>query len=204
MQSPPTFSALKKLGPGTFRVSWFGNVVRSNTADSVVVMFAPREISTETGEVGFAYNKCIPVPLPVAYLRKFRIGDIWENGNFTGSRDLQALETFQLNISPQTATVLPAGAPLSGDRPSPEYPLPFSAFQGHRDHTHSQCVRIQLGDGSIFIVPCMELVRFYFGSSGSFLKRLFSGAFALNNLYARATLNPITKVANIALALGKR
>ena len=136
----------------------------------------------------------------MAYLRKFRIGDIWEDGINTGRRDTSTRETFQLDIAEGTAQVMPVGVPINSDRQNPEYPLPFSAFGSHRDHTHAQCVRIQLDDNSTFVVPCMELVRFYFGASGSFLKRLFSGAFALDKLYTRARLNQKTYTANIDLA----
>jgi hypothetical protein len=46
----------------------------------------------------------------------------------------------------------------------------------------------------------MELIRFYFGASGSFLKRLFSGAFALDQLYSAARLNRNSQTANLDLA----
>ncbi len=95
---------------------------------------------------------------------------------------------------------MPVGVPLNSDRLSPQYLLPFSDFDGHRDHTHAQCVRITLEDGSTLVVPCMELIRFYFGASGSFLKRLFSGAFALDRLYSDARLNQKNRTASIDLA----
>jgi hypothetical protein len=95
---------------------------------------------------------------------------------------------------------MPAGAPLNDDPRHPEYPLPFSKFGGHRENTHAHCARIALDDHSTLLVPCMELVRFYFGASGSFLKRLFSGAFALDRLYSKARLNHQTRTANVDLA----
>lgn len=197
--SSVSFSALERLGEGTFRLEWFGNVIRGAT-DKVVVVFAPWEMDPDTGEVRSNSDKRISVSVPVAYLRKFRIGDIWEDGINTGRRDTSTRETFQLDIAEGTAQVMPVGVPINSDRQNPEYPLPFSAFGSHRNHTHAQCVRIQLDDNSTFVVPCMELVRFYFGASGSFLKRLFSGAFALDKLYTRARINRKTFTANIDLA----
>lgn len=200
MQSSISFYALRKLGEGCFRIVWYGNIVRGTTADGVTVVFAPCKISPSTGEETCDLSKRISLVLPVAYLRKFRIGDIWKDGKWTGRRDIQARETFRLNISENSTAVMPVGVPLSNDRINPRYLLPFSDFEGHRDHTHAQCVRITLEDDSTLVIPCMELVRFYFGASGSFLKRIFSGAFALDHLYSDARLNRTNRIANVELA----
>lgn len=200
MQSSISFSSLKKLGNGTFRLAWFGNIIRGTTSDGVNVVFAPYMVAQSTGEEVCDLSKRISVALPIAYLRKFRIGDIWESGGWTGRRDTQTRETFRLDISHDSTEVMPVGVPVNSNRNNPKYLLPFSDFEGHRDHTHSQCVRIALKDGAMLVIPCMEILRFYFGASGSFLKRLFSGAFALDRLYSDARLNPKTRVASIDLA----
>lgn len=200
MQSSISFNALKKLGNGSFRIVWFGNIARGTTADGVIVVFSPCRVAPSTGEDRCDLSKRISVALPVAYLRKFRIGDIWEDGRWTGRRDTQTRETFRLDISETSSTVMPVGAPLNSNRINPQYLLPFTDFQGHRDHTHAQCVRIALEDGSTLVVPCIELIRFYFGASGSFLKRMFSGAFALDRLYSDARLNQNNRTASIDLA----
>lgn len=201
MQSSVSFNALRRLGDGSFRIVWFGNIVRGKTADGITVVFAPSKVSPSTGEEACDLSKRISIVLPVAYLRKFRIGDIWEDARWTGRRDTQTRETFRLDISKSSSTVMPVGVPLNGDRNiNLQYLLPFSDFEGHRDHTHAQCVRIALADSSTLVVPCMELVRFYFGASGSFLKRLFSGAFALDRLYSDARINKKNRTASIELA----
>lgn len=200
MQSSVSFGALRRLGEGAFRIVWFGNIVRGTTTDGVTVIFSPSRMTPSTGEETCDLSKRTSVVLPVAYLRKFRIGDIWEGGKWTGRRDTQTRETFHLDIAENSTAVMPVGVPLNSDQVSPQYLLPFSDFQGHRDHTHTQCVRIALQDGSMLVVPCMELVRFYFGASGSFLKRLFSGAFALDHFYSNARLNQKNRTASIELA----
>jgi len=95
---------------------------------------------------------------------------------------------------------MPVGVPLNSDQNNPQYLLPFTDFEGHREHTHAQCVRIAVDSRSMLVIPCMELIRFYFGASGSFLKRLFSGAFALDRLYSDARMNQKSRIANITLA----
>lgn len=197
---PVTLAALKKLGKVSHRIVWFGNIFRGRSSDGINVIFSPCAPSLSTGEEECDFSKRTSVPLPVAYLRKFRIGDIWENCRWTGRRDTQARASFRLDISKHSAEVMPIGVPINNDHANPTYLLPFSHFGGHRDHTHAQCLRIALEDGSTLIIPCMELVRFYFGASGSFLKRLFSGAFALDRLYANARINRKTGAASIDLA----
>jgi len=192
-------SAVKTLGDGLFRVEWLGQVLRG-TVTSVSVVFAPWQINSDTGEMGPAAGDHRTVAVPIAYLRMFRIGDLWQNGVATGHRDLQARQTFSLSIQDGAAQVMPAGVPLEGTSGRPVYPLPFSVFAGHRENTQSHCVRLAVGNNLWLVIPCLELVRFYFGGSGSFLKRLFSGAFALDKLYKRCQFNSWTRTARVELA----
>lgn len=194
------FSALSRLGDGLFRVVWFGNVIGTNKVDRVIVVFSPCEINFATGELACDLSKRFPVSIPVAYLNEFRIGDLWRGGSWTGKSDNQSLETFELEISEQSVSVMPIGSPLNGAQGVPRYILPFDQFMGHKEHTGSQCARIALPDDSQLVIPCVELIRFYFGASGSFLKRLFSGVFALDRLYTNARLNPQSLVGSIDLA----
>lgn len=200
MQSTLALSALKRLGKGAYRIAWFGNIVRKTTLDGVSVVFTPLSIDPSTGEERSDVFKHIPVMVPIAFLRALRIGDIWEDCRWTGRRDTRAKETFHLDVTENNTAVMPAGALTEKDSSNPKFLLPFSAFAGHREHTNSQCLRIALQDGASLVIPCMELIRFYFGASGSFLKRLLSGPFALERLYTDARLNPRSGTANIELA----
>lgn len=53
--------------------------------------------------------------------------------------------------------------------------LPLGQHPWHRNHTQSYCVAVTLADGRRLLVPCVELIRFYFGSSSNLLQRLFTG-----------------------------
>src|SRR5574343_522950 len=107
MKSSVSFNILKKLGEGPLRIVWFGNIVRSSVADGITIVFAPIKVAPSTGEEACDFSKRISIVLPVAYLRKFRIGDIWEDGEWTGRQDIQARETFRLHISENSAAVMP-------------------------------------------------------------------------------------------------
>jgi len=200
MQSTLALSALKRLGKGSYRIAWFGNIVRRTTFDGVSVVFTPFSIDPSTGEERSDVFKRVSAIVPIAYLRALRIGDIWEECIWTGRRDTQAKETFHLDVSESNWEVMSAGAPIDKDSTNPGFLLPFSSFAGHRENTNSQCLRIALQDGATLVIPCMELIRFYFGASASFLKRLLSGPFALERLYTDARLNPRSGTANIELA----
>lgn len=141
--------------------------------------------------------------VPLAFLRLFRIGDIWHGGQCCGSDPSETREKFEgLDIIDEAFDVKPSGLPLSNLGDHVVFPLPFEQFDAHRSHTGAYCVRVKVSSNTTLVVPCMELIRFYFGASGSLLKRLFSGVSGMNQLYTRATINPVTKRANLDLADG--
>ncbi len=194
------FRTVHALGDGRFRLIWFANVIRGANTVNFNAVFSPCVTNPETGEEFCNTQTRHSVSLPVAYLRQFRIGDIWENGQRTSRTNCETQESFALDISKENITIAPIGLPQSTDKGGHDYLLPFSTFDAHRDHTKSQCARIPLADGAILVIPCMELIRFYFGASGAFLKQLFSGALGIDSIFSNARLNPTTRVANIQLA----
>lgn len=139
--------------------------------------------------------------IPIAFLRLFRIGDLWSGAQQVGIDESFVQETFaNLEINDNTVNIAPAGLPLDPDNTSPLFPLPFTAFEAHRDHTGAFCARVRVADDITLVVPCMELIRFYFGASGSLLRQLFSGAMAGSKLYSAAKINTSTGVARLDLA----
>jgi len=193
-----TVSALKSLTE-PHRLEWFGKIYRG-AATTVDAVFSPWGVNPDTGEMLSGKGKQRSIQLPIAFLRLFRIGSIWQNGSLSRKFDHQAREVFHLDIQEGSVKVAPAGAPLNDDSRAPVYPLPFASFTGHLDHTHAYCARIDLDEQTILLIPCMELVRFYFGASGSFLKRLFSGPFALDRLATYSRLDRMSGKAVIDLA----
>lgn len=161
-----------------WRVDWFGDVAypdlsRRQSQPSVAVRFSryprPRPMGEEDKR---------EVWLPIGLLPFLKVGDVWQNGQATGESTAPSKETFrQLNINADTAQFYKAGG-----KPRPErfgfmralsYWLPIRLHPWHSEHTHSNCVIIADRPRLQIIIPCMELIRFYFGSSSSLLSMLF-------------------------------
>lgn len=192
-------------GRDTYRIDWFGDVThtgRNGGHTPMAQMVISQWQSDGKGRTtGKHVDSFTTATIPIAFLRLFRIGDLWSGGRQVGTDEEFSQETFEnLEISDNAVTVAPAGFPLHSEDLAPLYPLPFSAFEAHRDHTGAFCARVRVADNITLVVPCMELIRFYFGSSGSLLKQLFSGALTANKLYTSAKINPSTGIARLELA----
>ena len=88
------------------------------------------------------------------------IGDLWQDQTLVGREDVEEL-VAEIDVSKETNKVVKAGSSFDDGT----FMLPLHEHAGHRENTHSYCVRVSLPDGKLLVVPCMELIRFYFGSS---------------------------------------
>lgn len=127
-----------------------------------------------------------------------RHGDLWEGQRFLHRPALEMAEFLDVEISDETAKVVKAGSSLDeGD-----FLIPFAEHPWHSENTHSYCVRLTLPDGRYLVIPAMELIRFYFGSSAKLLSLLFKPALAREDLYEQMRLNRITRRMSLSLASG--
>jgi hypothetical protein len=116
----------------------------------------------------------------VGTLMVLRIGDIWHRQKLHLSPEYTR-ETFKkLWIGRNTTDFIKAG--LNPDKAGFLIPIPEHPW--HMNATHSYCVMANLPDGRRLIVPCVELIRFYFGSSSSLLRQIFSTQLRRENLYS--------------------
>jgi hypothetical protein len=122
------------------------------------------------------------VSVPAAFLREFRIGDVWSNGAVVGPISLQAAE-LALDIQQETCEVVPCGRSFASAVSAKTHELPFPLFDWHAGHTMSYVAKVKISATELLVVPVVELVRFYFGSSGALLSRLLSGTGAMETLY---------------------
>jgi hypothetical protein len=134
---------------------------------------------------------------PVAALPLLAIGDIWHEGRHVASPDYQVERFQELRITPDTSAFVKAGLALDE-----HFLLPLGHHPWHRNHTHSYCVAVTLDDGRRLLVPCFELIRFYFGSSSNLLQRLFTAPLRPEKLWASKRLNPENRHLHIVLANG--
>ncbi len=197
-----TIRALKDLGSAYFRIDWIGHVMPRNllvaATPSVSVVVSVRHSLDEVRiEEEHVQHELL---IPVAFLRFLRIGDFWHNGQRIKASDGENLSFLNLEINETTVEVKPVGMPVTVDNES-RYLLPFDQYCTHRKHTGSHAARIKLNERDFLVIPCMELIRFYFGASGALLSRLFSGPIQGSKLNTSAKVNPLG-LAHVKLAEG--
>jgi len=182
---------ISSFPPGEWQVAWFGeinfhrrHVTYSQPTIEVVLLdrVAP----------GATVKLCIPI----AQLWTLVIGSVWVDGVLVGRDD--AHEERELQFPVLKAQHCAAGVPL--DEGLPQFLLPFGVHPHHRGDTMSPCVRVQVGDEHV-IFPSVELIRFYFGSSGALLKSLMSPSFAPERLCAEHSIDDSGN-ASVSLASG--
>jgi len=108
-----------------------------------------------------------------------RIGDVWREQRLESRAADEELHCENLEINQDTYELVKAGSSF-GDG---SFMLPLQEHAGHRENTHAYCVRVTLPNGKLLVVPCMELIRFYFGSSSELLNRLFHPQLDRGHLY---------------------
>jgi hypothetical protein len=196
--------SLRRFGDLAIRFDWFGSVKRSRQAGAVLpyLSISCSIVDAATGQPpsDTAGQKNIAVEVLVPWLRLLRLGDVWRRGRLAGSEPLERVTFKGLVVDDATTSVGPCGKSSEGPDGVRRHDLPFASFSRHADHTLAYLVRVEAGPGLVFLVPSMELVRFYFGSSGALLQNIFSGAFAKDRLYTFASKNEQNGVANITLA----
>jgi hypothetical protein len=76
-------------------------------------------------------------------------------------------------------TLIKAGVSLEDGR----FLLPLAQHPWHRNNTHAYSTCVELPDDRRLVVPCMEMIRFYFGSSSELLSRLFTPPLTKDRLF---------------------
>lgn len=188
-----------------WRVDWFGDCgypgsVRRYSQPSVkVVLSALRcdpsdQLALLTPEAT-NHQRSHETWVPVSALPIVAIGDLWQSGERITSPDYQKESFNKLQITPETAIFVKAGLALD-DR----FLIPLNHHPWHRLHTQSYCVSISLPGQRRILVPCMEIIRFYFGSSSNLLQRLFTNPLTQSTLWTTKRFDPVTHHLHLVLA----
>jgi hypothetical protein len=167
------------LGDGSrWRIDWFGQVHYPNrmyrSGQPSVVLHLSRLNGTPTTLTDWLSPNLTDADqhtqsISIGALPYFAVGDIWANGRPESVPDYE-LETFtDVQVDANTTSIIKAG--LNPDEEG--FLLPLLQHPWHRECTQSYCIRLTLPDGRRLIVPCMELIRFYFGSSSNLISQLF-------------------------------
>lgn len=165
-------------------------VVASNFRDDPFILLSP-ESTTLARQQRKVWISAGTLPL-------LRIGDIWRAGRLVACPDYQ-LESFSdLQIDQTTTHLVKAGLNLDNQG----FLLPIAEHPWHMQCTHSYCVMVDLPDNRRLIVPCIELIRFYFGSSSSLVTKLFLPPLERKTLYSNTQFEKAT--GRLVLKLAER
>lgn len=178
-----------------WRIDWLGNLQYLGSGRCFRQPYISVSISPVSEDGQSNPNERRDVWLQLGGLPMLSVGDIWRSGSRTGPAEHE-LVTFQdLQISRSSTKLVKAGVEIDG-----AFLLPFAAHPWHRAHTHSYCITHRLNETQQLIVPCMELIRFYFGSSSSLLHTLFTHPFDEKHLWTNKHYDPETRHLHICLA----
>lgn len=205
----PTIFAFPK-DENFWRVDWFGDIAFPNrllrrTQPSVLVHLS-RVLDTSfretpavllSPESTFA-TKQRKVWISVGTLPLLGIGDIWRNGQLEMRPDYELEHFPDLEINPETAILIKAGLNLE----EKGFLLPLAEHPWHRQCTQSYCLMMKLPNNRRLIIPCMELIRFYFGSSSNLLTKLFLPPLSRDALYSKPQFNKAAGRLTLQLAAG--
>ncbi len=188
-----------------WRIDWLGEVgypgsIRRYAQPSIKVAFSPlrRDPSDHAALLlpdSTDHQHQRETWAPIAALPMLAIGDLWQAGHQIASPDYQ-VEAFKgLAINPESVAFVKAGLALEE-----HFLLPLNYHPWHRHHTQSYCVAVSLSDQRRLLVPCVEIIRFYFGSSSNFLQRLFTAPLSQECLWTHKHFNPPTRHLHLVLA----
>ena len=204
LDSLPKFSQLTP-DDRVWRIDWLGDIaypgsVRRYAQPSVKVVLSaiccdPSDTNTLVSPDSSDYQHQHETWAPIAALPMLAIGDLWQQGQRIASPDYQVESFRRLAITQETTAFIKAGLAIDG-----HFLLPLGQHPWHRRNTQSYCVAIDMDNQRRLLVPCMEIIRFYFGSSSNFLQRLFTGPLTTERLWKSKRFNPTNRHLHLVLA----
>jgi hypothetical protein len=198
---------LLKLTPDdrVWRVDWFGECgypgsIRRYAQPSIKVVLSALRGDPADHEAlilpdSTDHQHPYEVWIPISALPLLAIGDLWHQGCKIASPDYQVEAFMRLLITPESVCFVKAGLAIDE-----HFLLPLDQHPWHRPYTQSYCVAVVLESGKRLLVPCAEIIRFYFGSSGNFLQRLFTAPLAADSLWIDRRFNLTNRHLHLVLA----
>ncbi len=203
----PSIFAFPKDG-NSWRIDWFGEIAFPNrmlrrTQPSVLVhlsrvlnnSFRENPAALLAPESTFA-SKQRKVWISIGTLPLLRVGDIWRDGQLELAPDYELEHFPDLEINSETAVLVKAGLNLE----EKGFLLQRAEHPWHMECTQSYCLMLLLPHNRRLIIPCMELIRFYFGSSSNLLSKLFLPPLTRDTLYSKPHYDKITGRLSLQLA----
>ena len=114
----------------------------------------------------------------VGTLVLLRVGSLWQNRRCIGDEDAEIKDFDDVKVDEPDLVIVKAG-----HRDNSGFIYPRSEHPWHMQSTASYCAYIKLSGGRALVIPCFEILRFYFGSSAGLLTRLFKPDLKREDLY---------------------
>lgn len=199
---------IRQLTPDNryWRIDWFGEFSyppgqrRSQPSVQVAIsplLCNPEDYTALLSTTATSHNNQRLAWLPIGILGAVRIGDIWKDGQCVLSPSYQTERFEKLDIRRETTNFVKSGMTLDG-----AYLLTVSAHPWHIQCTMSFCLKVSLANEKRLIIPCIELIRFYFGSSSRLLNLLFTKQISKDDFYKNMQLAETTGHLHLKLASG--
>jgi len=188
-----------------WRIDWFGECQYSQQRrgqPSIRVAISPllcdpNDSKAILAATATSLNNQRQAWLPIGMLDMVRIGDIWKNGQCILKPTYQTGKLEELDIRKTTTDFIKSGLALNGN-----FYLPLDEHPWHRLQTMSYCLKVEIADGKQIIIPCVELIRFYFGSSSKLLNLLFTRQISGEDFWRSKLFDDATGNLHLKLAPG--
>ena len=188
-----TLFKLTAFPQGLWQIVWIGDVKFIRNIHRV---FQP-VVSVTLQSLNEA-NKFSEFNIAIGQMFKLVVGSIWDDGVEQLNQPFGHREAF--SVTTYQAKFIKAGSSLS-EQDENKFWLPFGLHDKHKHHTESWCALISLDNVDV-IIPCAEILRFYFGSSSNLLKQIVRSHFNPFALWQEFDFDKNTGHLKIALAEG--
>jgi hypothetical protein len=183
-------------GPSIWRIDWFGPIafpdrMMRRRHPSVLVYLSkvvhPQALTDPSvllqPDCTLSTDQQIKRWVSVGTTLLLRIGDLWQDQTLLARPTYEQFLADDLQVDRDTVTIVKAGSSFDDGI----FLLPLTDHPWHRANTHSYCVRLTLPGNRFLVVPCMEMARFYFGSSSELLSRLFQPPLTKDRLFTKVS-----------------
>lgn len=193
MSNLPTAFQYTMFPEGRWQIVWVGEVkfIRNTHNVNQPIISVTLKSMSET-------HNFKEVHVAIGQMTRLIIGSEWGDGIEQHDTDEQQRAFF--NLTTYQAKFIKAGSSLS-EHEEHKFWLPFTQHDQHKFHTESWCVLITLDEADI-IIPCSEMLRFYFGSSSNLLKQIVRNYFTPQNVWQDYEFDSKTGHLQITLAPG--
>ena len=184
-------------GDAYWRIDWLGDVPYPHQTPHHSQPYVQVILSKLAGNLQSFNNNQHDLPkertertisLPIGFLPLLRAGDIWRKNKYVFSPNYTKEEFIDIEIDEEHCFPIIAGGLDKLDKDGEKiFFLPAKQHPFHMKHTQSKCRLITLDNRpERIIIPNMEIVRFYFGSSPVLIRTLFTSGISSEALFDSA------------------